>query len=59
MEAKLNAVTIVCAISLAAYAAIAMGYLAQYALGLSRQEIRYGSLLMAVVKPRAPTLWRF
>lgn len=49
MEAKLDLVTVTCAICVAAYAAIAMEYVAQYGLGISLQQIRDASILLAGV----------
>ncbi len=49
MKSKLDAITTVCALGVAAYAAIAMGYVAQYGLGFSLEEIRGTAMLAAVV----------
>ena len=49
MEARLDAVTITCAVCVAAYAALAAEYVAQYAFGVSLEIIRGTSLLIAVV----------
>ncbi len=48
MKNKLDAVTAVSAAGVAAYAAIAIGYVAQYDLGLSLEEIRGTALVIAV-----------
>jgi hypothetical protein len=49
MKSKLDAITTVSALGVAAYAAIAMGYVAQYGLGFSLEEIRGTAMLTAVV----------
>lgn len=49
MENKLDIVTIASAVCVAAYAAIAMGYVAQYGLGLSVEQIRGTTLVIAVL----------
>jgi ABC-type amino acid transport system permease subunit len=49
MKPGLDVVTIACAIFVAAYAAIATGYVAQYGFGFSLEVIRGTSLLIAVV----------
>jgi hypothetical protein len=49
MKNKLDAVTAVSAVGVAAYAAIAIGYVAQYDLGLSLEEIRGTALFTAVL----------
>ena len=48
MESKFDIVTIVSAVGVAAYLAIAMGYVAHYDLGLSLQEIRSAAVVVAV-----------
>lgn len=47
MESKLDVLTIIVAVCVAAYAALAIEYLAR--LGLSLQQIRGGAMLSAVV----------
>ena len=49
MANKLDAVTAVSAVVVAAYAAIAMEYVARYGLGLSLEEIRGIALFTAVL----------
>lgn len=49
MENKLNPVTAVSAVVVAAYAAIAMRWVAQYGLGFSLEQIRGTALFTAVV----------
>lgn len=48
MESKLDVVTTVCAVCVAAYAAIAIGYVARWDLGFSLEEIRTPALVIAV-----------
>jgi hypothetical protein len=49
MKNKLDAITAVSAVGVAVYAAIAMGYVAQYGFGFSLEEIRGAAMLTAVV----------
>ena len=49
MESRFDIVTIAIAVGVAAYVAIAMGYVARYELGFSLQEIRSAAVLIAVV----------
>ena len=49
MESKLDIVTIVSAVCVAAYAAVAIRYVARYDLGFSLQQIRGAALVIAVV----------
>jgi len=49
MESKLDIVTIVSAVCVAAYAAVAIRYVARYDLGFSLQEIRGAAVAMAAV----------
>jgi hypothetical protein len=48
MESRFDIVTIASAVGVAAYLAIAMGYLAHNLLGFSLQEIRGAAVLIAV-----------
>jgi hypothetical protein len=49
MENKLDGVTVASAVGVAAYAAIAVGYVAQNGLGFSLEEIRGTALVIAVL----------
>jgi hypothetical protein len=49
MEGELDIVTAVCAICVAAYVAIAIGYVAHFDLGFSIQQIRGAALAIAVL----------
>ena len=49
MESRLDIVTIVSAVGIAAYAAVAIRYVAGYHLGFSLQEIRGAAMVIAVV----------
>ena len=49
MESKLDIVTIVSAVCVAAYAALAIRYVAHYNLGFSFQEIRSAAMAAAAV----------
>ena len=49
MERKLDVLVTVAAVSVAAYAAIAIRYVARHFLGLSLQEIREVAVIVAVV----------
>ena len=48
IESRFDIVTIAIAVGVAAYLAIAIGYVARYELGLSLQEIRGVAVLIAV-----------
>lgn len=48
MKNKLDAVTAVCAVGVAAYVAVAIGYVASYDLGFSPYQIRVTALITAV-----------
>ena len=48
MESRFDIVTIASAVGVAAYLAIATGYVAHYQLGFSPQEIRGAAALIAV-----------
>jgi hypothetical protein len=49
MESKLDIATVVIAVCIATYAAVAMRYVACYDLGFSLEEIRGAAILIAVV----------
>ena len=49
MENRFDIATIASAVGVAAYVAIAMGYVARHELGFSLQEIRSAAVLIAVV----------
>jgi len=49
MESKLDIVTMITAVCVAAYAALAIKYVARYDLGFSLQDIRGVSVIIAVV----------
>jgi hypothetical protein len=48
MENRFDIVTIASAVCVAGYAAMALRYVALYDLGLSRQEIRSGAVIVAI-----------
>jgi hypothetical protein len=48
MENKFDIVTIASAVCVAGYVAMALRYVALYDLGLSRQEVRSGAVLVAI-----------
>ncbi len=49
MEGRFDMVTIANAICVAAYVAIALGYVALYDLGLSREAVRSGAMIAAIL----------
>jgi hypothetical protein len=49
MESKFDIVTTASAVCVAAYVAIAIGYVARYDLGFSPQEIRGTAVVIAVI----------
>lgn len=48
MESRFDMVTTANAVSVAAYVAITLGYVALYDLGLSREAVRSGAMIAAI-----------
>jgi hypothetical protein len=49
MENRFDIVTMASALCVAGYAALALRYVALYDLGLSRQEVRSGAVILAIL----------
>ena len=49
MENRFDVVTVASAICVAGYVAITLGYIALYDFGLSREQLRSGAMLAAIV----------
>lgn len=49
MESRFDVVTIATAVCIAGYVAITLGYIALYDFGLSREQLRSGAMLAALL----------
>lgn len=49
MKSRFDLVAIANALCVAGYAAISIGYVAHYSLGFSREEIRRGATIVAII----------
>jgi hypothetical protein len=49
MESRFELVTIASAVCVAGYVAIALRYVALYDLGLSREQVRSGAMIVAII----------